>query len=95
MGIRQAYPIHPGLKKERKEWDNQAIKGLTYLTTDRGYQRAWIYHIGRKLDSFCGCGTIQNTAHPMECRLVGGGRGRAWEALESDLDWCREVWKLV
>ena len=39
-GIRQAYP-HPS--KELWKWDNQAIKALMYLATDKGYQRAWLY----------------------------------------------------
>ena len=41
-GIRQSFPMHPKLGRGRKEWSKQAIKGLTYLTTDKGYQRAWL-----------------------------------------------------
>lgn len=37
VGIRQAFPIriHPG--KKHLSWDRQAIKGPTYLVTDRGH----------------------------------------------------------
>ena len=36
--LRDAFPIHRKLSKDRKEWSNQAVKGLTYLATDRGYE---------------------------------------------------------
>ena len=39
-GIRQTFPVHHKPGKERREWDNRATKGLTYLTMERGYQRS-------------------------------------------------------
>ena len=46
----QVFSIHRRPSKERREWDNEAVKGLAYIATDKGYMRAWLYHIGRSAD---------------------------------------------
>jgi len=40
-GIRQAYPLH-GEAPHHLSWSRQAIRGLTYLMTDKGPHRQWM-----------------------------------------------------
>ena len=52
-GIRQVFPVHS--KPHRYlEWDTQVLKSLTYLLTDRGTQRAWLWEIRTSKDPFAG-----------------------------------------
>ena len=62
--------------KPTKEWNREALKGLTYLCTDRGPLKHWLYKVGRADSDRCACdpGVIQNSAHILKCRLVGDGK---------------------
>ena len=91
-GIRQAFPIH-GKAPKHLRWTRQALKGLTYITTDRGPQRWWMHKIGRAESPACPCGgwTAQNAAHLMTCHWVADGRGRRWEEVREDAEWCEKL----
>jgi len=39
-GIRQAYPLY-SKAPPHLSWSRKAVRGLTYLDTDKGYQRQW------------------------------------------------------
>ena len=39
----------------------------------------------------CECGVAQNAAHLLECPKVGNGRGRVFEQIWRDPEWCRKV----
>jgi len=75
-GIRQAYPLYH--KEPHMKWDRDELRGLTYLHTDKGPLKAWLFKIGRAEDPFCACGETQNAAHVMTSGCVGGTR-RSWE----------------
>ena len=49
VGIRQSYMIHE-VSKQVCSWDREALKGLTYLLTDRS---SWHKMIGRAEDANC------------------------------------------
>jgi len=53
-GIRQAYPIYR--REPHLKWGREEVRGLTYLYTDRGPMKAWLFQIGRAEDPFCECG---------------------------------------
>jgi len=63
-----------------KDWDREALRSLTYIHTDKGHTRQWLYQIGRAPDPFYSYGAIQSVAHFMECKVTDG-RGRAWEEM--------------
>ena len=46
-GIRQDFPIHS--KPKHLRWTRKAVKGLTYVITDRGPLRRWLKIIGRSV----------------------------------------------
>ena len=87
-GIRQAYPLFhraPHLK-----WGREVLRGLTYLHTDKGPQRAGLHQIGRAEDLFCGCGETPGAAHLMSSRSVAGKK-RKWQDIWTDRVFCAEV----
>ena len=53
-GIRQAYPLHDKAPAHLS-WPRQAIRGLTYLETDKGPQRQWLREIAKVEDASCVC----------------------------------------
>ena len=55
-------------------WDRDAMKGDTYIYTDRGPFKAWLHKIGRADSPMCPCGkVVPNAAHIMSCTLISGG----------------------
>ena len=88
-GIRQDFPIHS--KPKHLRWTRKAVKGLTWVITDRGPLRRWLKIIGRSEDDRCECGEIQNAAHLRRCNMVGDGKGRSIEECERDMEWCEAV----
>ena len=88
-GIRHDFPIHR--KPKHLAWSRKAVKGLTYIVTDRGPLKRWLWIIGRAQDQTCECGEIQNAVHVRQCELVGDGRGRSIEEAMGDKEWCEEV----
>ena len=75
-----------------QNWDREALKGRTYIQTDRGPFRAWLHKIGRADDTMCPCGrAVQNAAHIMNCELVQGGEKRSAE----DMEFCTGVYKFL
>jgi len=91
-GIRQAYRIH-GKTPAHLSWSRWAIRGLTYMVTDKGPQAQWLKTVGKVEDASCVCDgrTPQNAAHLYECPWVGDGRGRTREMIMEDEKWCEEV----
>ena len=53
-GIRQAYPIHPKAPAHL-QWSRMALRGLTYMHTDKGPQAQWLKEIGKIEDASCVC----------------------------------------
>lgn len=88
-GIRQAFPIHS--RPRWLKWDRQSLKGLTYIVTDRGLLKRWLWVIGPAEDDKCECGVAQNAAHLLRCSLVGDGKGRTVEEAMEDREWCRAI----
>ena len=88
-GIRHHHPIMS--KTAQMKWDREAVRGLTYMHTDKGPLKHWLAFIGRADDEACACGVTQNAAHLLHCRLIGDGLGRTAEDIWNDPDWCREV----
>ena len=92
-GIRQAYQIH-GVSEQVRDWDREALKGLTYITTGRGPTGSWLKTIGKTEEGRCGVceeRTLQNGAHLLSCSGVGDGKGRTLEEAAEDMEWCRAV----
>ena len=87
-GIRQEYPLYH--RSPHLKWDRRELRGLTYLHTDRGPQRAWLHQIGRAEDPFCECGKIQNAAHLLASGCVAG-KVRTWEDIWTVRTFCAEV----
>jgi len=91
-GIKQQFPIYPKAPAHMK-WSSRAIRGLTYMITDKGPQRQWMWEIGKCEEQWCVCDgwTPQNAAHLMECPWVGDGKGRRSALLWEDEKWCEAV----
>jgi len=68
-----AYRLHAGVPAHL-HWSRQAIRGLTWMITDKGPQPQWMREIGKVDDASCVCDgwTPQNAAHLYECPWVGG-----------------------
>ncbi|KAF8416252.1 hypothetical protein EV426DRAFT_700412 [Tirmania nivea] len=91
-GIRQAFPMRRTSKQTK--WNREALRGLTYVVTDRGPQRWWLHKIGRADDPRCGLceeGVAQNAAHLLSCPGVADGKGRKWEQIWEDPEWCEKL----
>jgi len=94
-GIRQAFPLHSRAPDHLK-WSIVALRGLTYLVTDKGPQRQWLKEMGKVEDPSCICDgwTPQNAAHLYLCPWVGDGIGRPKEQASKD-EWCAAVTRFV
>ncbi|KAF8417562.1 hypothetical protein EV426DRAFT_699641 [Tirmania nivea] len=95
-GIRQAFPM--GRPSKQTKWNREALRGLTYIVTDRGPQRWWLHKVGRAADPVCGLcevGVAQNAAHLLRCPGVADGKGRRWEEIWDDPEWCEGVAEAV
>ncbi|KAF8418326.1 hypothetical protein EV426DRAFT_700547 [Tirmania nivea] len=95
-GIRQAFPM--GRPSKQTKWNREALRGLTYMVTDRGPQRWWLHKVGRADDSSCGLcgeGVAQNAAHLLSCPGVADGKGREWEQIWEDPEWCEKLAEAV
>lgn len=90
-GIRQDFPIHT--KRKHLSWPRKAVKGLqiSYIITDRGPTKRWLWVIGRSQEQMCECGEIQNGVHLRGCKRIGDGKGRSIEECLSDMEWCAAV----
>ena len=88
-GIRHDFPIHS--KPKHLKWSRKAVRGLTYITTDRGPLKRWLKFIGRSQEDKCSCGEIQNAVHLRRYSIVGDGRGRSMEECQQDMEWCEAV----
>ena len=95
-GIRQHFHTNR-LTKQVKTWNRNALRGLTYLETDKGPLKSWLHKIGRAEDNKCSCpeDTVQNAAHIRQCKEVGDGKGRSMEQAEGDPEWCEGVYEFL
>ena len=60
-----------------KTWDRNSLRGLTYITTDRGPQTNWLCRIGKAEEDKCKCRERgPNGAHIMKCK--GMERAELW-----------------
>jgi len=76
------------------KWDRDEVRGLTYLHTDKGPTKQWLFKIGRAGDPRCGCGATQNAAHLLTSGCVGGKK-RQWGEFWGDRDFCGEVTRFL
>lgn len=74
-GIRQEVFVNQ-ISKQVNNWNRNALKSLTYVTTDRGPLKACLHKIGRAADDKCTCGEPQNAVHILRCPEVADGKGR-------------------
>ena len=88
-GITQDHPVYS--KPPHLNWTRRQLKGLAFITTDRGLMKHWQWVIKRADNPFCQCGEIQNAVHLMRCRLVADGKERSLEQVEVDREWCQAV----
>jgi len=95
-GIRQAHRLHTRAAAYLK-WSRWAVRGLTYVITDKGPQAQWLKTIGKREDASCRCDgwTAQNAAHLYQCPLVGDGKGRTRDEIMEDERWCEELAKFI
>ena len=71
------------------KWDNQGIKGLTYLVTDRG-SLWWKDRVGKVASMTCRCRVAQNATYT--CLSLAERKGRTMEKLEVEgPEGCRAV----
>ena len=91
-GIRQAYRLHAGAPVHLK-WNRTAIRGLTYMITDKRPQAQWLKEIGKLDDGSDPCDgwTPQNAAHLYACPWVEDGKGRTREMLWKEEKWCEDL----
>ena len=75
-GIRQDFPIHT--KPKHPRWTRKALKGLVYITIDRGPLRRLLKIIGKREDYRCEYGEIQNAVHLRRCQRWEMAREEAW-----------------
>jgi len=71
------------MKLPHIRWDRDELRYLMFLQADKGPIKAFVHHIGKPDDRFCGCGKIQNAAHLLDLRCVGAMR-RKWEDIWTD-----------
>ena len=88
-GIRQDHLIHS--KPLHLRWTRRQVKALTYVVTDRGPLKRWLFIIGRSAEQQCQCGETQNAVHLRRCSLVGDKKGRSLEECWKDQEWCEAV----
>ncbi|KAF8427706.1 hypothetical protein EV426DRAFT_682711 [Tirmania nivea] len=87
-----------GRPAKQTKWNREALRGLTYVVTDRGPQRWWLHKMGRADDPLCGLceeGIAQNAAHILSCAGVADGKGRRWEQIWEDQEWCEKLAEAV
>ena len=70
-----------------------AVRGLTYMVTDKGPQRQCLKEIGKTEDSRCVCDnwTTQNAAHLQRRPCIEDENGRSLDQTGQDEEWCAEV----
>ena len=95
-GIKQEFPIYPRAPAHLS-WSPEAVKGLTYMVTDKGPQQQWLWEIGKADTQWCVCDgwTPQNAAHLLGCSWVGDGKGRTYEMIWDDEKWCEAVYGFI
>jgi len=94
--IKQEFPIYPKAPAHIS-WTAGALRGLTYMVTDKGPQQQWLWEIGKADTQWCVCDgwTPQNAAHLMGCTWVGDGKGRTQELIWEDEEWCEAVFDFI
>ena len=85
-GIRHDHRIHS--KGAHLNWTRKQLRGLAFITTDRGPMKRWQWVIKRADSQMCQCGEIQNAVHLRRCQLVADGAGRSPEQVWVDKEWC-------
>ena len=78
-------------RPEHLQWTRKQLRGLAFITTDRGPMKRWLAIIGRSADQACRCGEIQNAVYLRKCPLVGDGKGRSIQECWKDKEWCEAV----
>jgi len=92
QGIKQEFPVYPRAPAHFG-WTANALRGLVYMVTDKGPQQQWLWEIGKVDTPWCACDgwTPQNAAHLLGCPWVGDGKGRSFEMIWEDEEWCGAV----
>jgi len=84
-----------GMDPAHLKWSREAVRGLTYVVTDKGPQWQWLKEMGKTEDPSCVCDgwTPQNAAHVQRCTCpwIGDGMGKSQEQASKDEEWCTEM----
>jgi len=96
QGIKQEFPVYPRAPVHFG-WSAAALRGLVSMVTDKGPQQQWLWEIGKVDTQWCVCDgwTPQNAAHLLECPWVGDGKGRRFEMIWEDEEWCEAVARFI
>jgi len=94
---RKASRTQPGFGKRRTDWHRHALSAYTWLRTERGPQKAWLFQIRKSQDPSCPCGhPIQTGDHiTFHCPLHQSARNRyirsrkSWPELDDPV-WVKE-----
>jgi len=86
-----------GFGKRRSDWHRHTITGYTWMRTNRGPQKSWLYHIGKTDDPRYPCGHgVQDGDHiTFECPQLDTirkdllGPRKTWEELD-DPNWRKD-----
>ncbi|KAF8416304.1 hypothetical protein EV426DRAFT_700104 [Tirmania nivea] len=87
-----------GMTFQADEMEPRSATGVDVVVTNRGPQRWWLHKIGRADDPWCGLcevGVSQNAAHLLSCPGVADGKGRKWEQIWEDPEWCEKLAEAV
>jgi len=96
QGIKQEFPVYTRAPTHFG-WTGAALRGLVYMVTDKGPQQQWLWEIGKVDTQWCVCDgwTPQNAAHLFDCQWVGDGKGRRFEMIWGDEEWCEAVVRFI
>lgn len=84
--------VKEGFGINRTAWGHRALAAYTWCRTNRGPQRSWLYHVGKKPDNLCPeCGVEETGDHIVfQCRTHQEGGKLGTAAAWADLD--KPIW---
>ena len=76
-------------KGNRTLWGRKPLSAYTWMRTNKGPQKQWLFHLGKSDTPQCPCGTIESGEHIVfSCPLHDTDRkaligpAQSWEALD-------------
>ena len=61
------------------------------LRNDRPQPPEWLLAIGKTENAGCKYRVAHNAVYVLECKEIADGKGRKWEEIWQDQEWCRAV----